>query len=405
MFYFLHTQFGLFRLFDYVTFRAAMAGLTALIVGFLVAPKLLAVLRHMRQPERDKRLMGDLAKEGGKVPTMGGLLILVAVLVSTLLWARLDNPYVWAALIVYLGMSAVGYWDDYKKVVLKSADGITGRQKMAGQALSALAAFALLAAVPESRTKMCELWTPFVKNPIVSAESSAQVRERLMQGEDFRRLKPEVQEAMVSARTPIFKAPSSGVATALVLAAAVALFALVCVGSSNAVNLTDGLDGLAIGCVITTALTFGVTAYLAGHREFADYLMISPVRGGGELAVICSALLGGSFVFLWYNAAPAEVYMGDVGALGLGGLIGAVAFMINQPFLLVIVGLVFVVEALSVMIQVAYFKRTGGRRIFLMTPIHHHFQKKGWPVTKIVTRFWLLSLLCAIVGLITLKLR
>lgn len=405
MLFFLHEHFGLFRLFEYVTFRAAMAGFTAMIVGFLVAPKLLEVLRHMRQPERDRKTMGELAKEGGKVPTMGGLIILVAVLVSTLLWARLDNPYVWAALIVYAGMSGVGYWDDYKKVVLKSADGITGRQKMAGQALSALAAFALLAAVPESRVKMCELWSPFVKNPVVSAESPEQVRARLELSEEFRRQKPEVQSALVAARSPLVRAPSSGVVFALVLAAAAAFFCLVSVGSSNAVNLTDGLDGLAIGCVITTALTFGVTAYLAGHREFADYLMVSHVRGAGELAVICAALLGGSFVFLWYNAAPAEVYMGDIGALGLGGLIGAVAFMINQPFLLVIVGLVFVVEALSVMIQVAYFKRTGGRRIFLMTPIHHHFQKKGWPVTKIVTRFWLLSLLCAIVGLITLKLR
>lgn len=405
MFYLLHEHFGFFRLFEYVTFRAAMAGFTAMVVGFLVAPKLLEILRHMRQPERDKRLMGDLAKEGGKVPTMGGLIILAAVFVSTLLWARLDNSYVWAALIVYGGMSAVGYWDDYKKVVLKSADGISGRQKMAGQAVSALAAFVLLVSFPESRAKMCELWAPFVKNPIVSAESPLQVRERLEQAEDFRRLKPEIRAAQVAARSPLIQAPSSGVWAVLVAVLAAAFFCLVAVGSSNAVNLTDGLDGLAIGCVITTALTFGVTAYLAGHREFADYLMISPVRNAGELAVICSALLGGSFVFLWYNAAPAEVYMGDVGALGLGGLIGAIAFMINQPFLLVIVGLVFVVEALSVMIQVAYFKRTGGRRIFLMTPIHHHFQKKGWPVTKIVTRFWLLSLLCAIVGLISLKLR
>lgn len=403
MLYFFHAYGGLFRLFDYVTFRAAMAGFTALVVGFIIAPRMLAFLRHMRQPERDKKLMGELAKEGGKVPTMGGLMILVPVVISTLLWARLDNSYIWAALVVYLGMSAVGYWDDYRKVVVKSSDGISGRSKLAGQVLSALAGFAILASFPESRAKMSELWVPFVKNPIVSAESPAMARERLAQSEDFRRGTPAAQESLVEARLPVV--PAGTIPVAVVLVAAIGFFCLVTVGASNAVNLTDGLDGLAIGCVITTALTFGFTAYLAGHREFADYLLISHVRGAGELAVVCSALLGGSFVFLWYNAAPAEVYMGDVGALGLGGLVGAIAFMINMPFLLVIVGMVFVVEALSVMIQVTYFKRTGGKRIFLMTPIHHHFQKKGWPVTKIVTRFWLLSLLCAIVGLITLKLR
>jgi len=404
MLYYLHQYGGVFRLFEYVTVRAAMAGFTALIVGFLLAPKLLAALRHLRQPERDKKLMGELAKEGGKVPTMGGLLILLPVVVSTLLWARLDNSYIWAALVVYAGMSATGWIDDYRKVVKKNADGISGREKLAGQTATALAAFAILMAFPESRTKMCELWVPFVKNPIVSAETPESIRaDYEKNAEGFRKFKPDTQEASVAARVPLV--PAGTLPVAVLIVAAAAFFALVCVGSSNAVNLTDGLDGLAIGCVITTALTFGVAAYLAGHREFADYLLISPVRGAGELSVVCAALLGGSFVFLWYNAAPAEVYMGDVGALGLGGLIGSVAFMINMPFLLVIVGAVFVVEALSVMIQVTYFKRTGGKRIFLMTPIHHHFQKKGWPVTKIVTRFWLLSLLCALVGLITLKLR
>lgn len=403
MLYFLHAYGGVLRLFEFVTFRAAMAGFTALFIGFVIAPRMLEFLRHMRQPERDKKLMGELAKEGGKVPTMGGLIILVPVVLSTLLWAKPDNSYIWAALVVYLGMSAVGYWDDYKKVVLKSADGISGRQKLAGQALSAMAAFAILASFPESRAKMTELWVPFVKNPIVSADTPEMVRDRLEQSEDFRRMIPDAQESLVSARSPVV--PAGTIPAVVVLIAAAGFFWLVAAGSSNAVNLTDGLDGLAIGCVITTALTFGFTAYLSGHREFAEYLLVSHVRGAGELAVVCSALLGGSFVFLWYNAAPAEVYMGDVGALGLGGLIGSIAFMINQPFLLVIVGMVFVVEALSVMIQVTYFKRTGGKRIFLMTPIHHHFQKKGWPVTKIVTRFWLLSLLCAIVGLISLKLR
>lgn len=403
MLYHLHTLGGAFRLFEYVTVRAALAAVLALIIGFGVAPKLLEYLRHIRQPERDRRLMGDLAKEGGKVPTMGGFLILAAVLPACALCCRWDNTYVWAAMIVYLGMSAVGWWDDYSKVVKKSADGISEKQKMAGLTATAFLAFSLLMAFPESRAKMCELWTPFVKNPVISADTSATVRERAEKNDEFRRMKPEAQEGHVAARLPLV--PAGTIPSLVVAIGAAAFFWLVCVGASNAVNLTDGLDGLAIGCVIPNALTFGVIAYLAGHREFADYLMISPVRGAGELGVVCAALLGGSFVFLWYNAAPAEVYMGDVGALGLGGLIGAVAFMVNQPALLVLVGAIFVVEAASVLIQRQYYKRTGGKRIFLMAPIHHHFQKKGWPVTKIVVRFWLLSLLCAIAGLVTLKLR
>ncbi len=275
MLYFLHAYGGLLRLFEFVTFRAAMAGFTALFIGFVIAPRLLTFLRHMRQPERDRKLMGELAKEGGKVPTMGGLIILVPVVISTLLWAKPDNTYVWAALVVYLGMSAVGYWDDYRKVVLKSADGISGRQKLAGQALSALAAFALLASFPESRAKMCEMWVPFIKNPIVSADTPEMVRDRLEQSDEFRRMAPEAQESLVAARTPVI--PAGTIPVALVLIAAGGFFCLVSAGASNAVNLTDGLDGLAIGCVITTALTFGFTAYLAGHREFAEYLLISHV--------------------------------------------------------------------------------------------------------------------------------
>jgi phospho-N-acetylmuramoyl-pentapeptide-transferase len=292
-------------------------------------------------------------------------MILFPVLISTLLWAR-PNVYVFAALIVYVGMSLVGWVDDYKKVSKKSHDGISARTKLAGQTLFALLAVGLLLLSSESWEKALELWVPFVKYPVITWQTF-----------------------------PLW----------LGVPLACAFFSIVSVGSSNAVNLTDGLDGLAIGCVISTTLIFGIVAYLAGHNEFSSYLNISHVTGSGELGVLCAALMGGSIVFLWYNASPAEVYMGDVGALGLGGVIGAIAFMIDQPFLLVIVGAVFVVEALSVVIQVAYFKRTGGKRIFLMTPIHHHFQKKGWPVTKIVIRFWLLSLLCGIAGLITLKLR
>ena len=204
---------------------------------------------------------------------------------------------------------------------------------------------------------------------------------------------------------PLWSAKSLGWPFLACLGIAGAFFVLVCVGCSNAVNLTDGLDGLAIGCVLITTMILGAVAYLAGHHEFATYLRISYVPGAGELAVFCSALVGGSLVFLWHNAAPAEIYMGDVGALGLGGGLGAVACLMHQPFLLAIVGGVFVVEAASVILQVAYFKRTGGQRLFLMTPIHHHFQKKGWPATKVVARFWILSLLCGLLGLLSLKLR
>ena len=244
MLYFLHDHGGLFRLFDYVTFRAAMAGFTALILGFLIAPKLLAALRHLRQPERDGKLMGELAKEGGKVPTMGGLLILFPVLISTLLWARLDNSYLWAALVAYAGMSAVGWWDDYRKVVKRNPDGISGREKLSGQLLSALAAFAILASFPESRAKMCELWVPFEKNPVVSAETPELVRGRLESSDEFRKAKPEAQDAMVAARTPVVPAGTIPAVVTL-LGAAAALSSRSCrSGRATRVNLTDGSTGL-----------------------------------------------------------------------------------------------------------------------------------------------------------------
>jgi phospho-N-acetylmuramoyl-pentapeptide-transferase len=265
-------------------------------------------------------------------------------------------------------MGLVGLYDDWLKVRHGSSDGISARMKLAGQGLVALSAFGIVLLDPAYRESLCEIWLPILNGPLWSANSL-------------------------------------GWPFLVCLGVAAAFFVLVCVGSSNAVNLTDGLDGLAIGCVIITTMIFGAVAYLAGHHEFATYLRISYVPGAGELAVFCSALVGGSLVFLWHNAAPAEIYMGDVGALGLGGGLGAVACLMHQPFLLAIAGGVFVVEAVSVILQVAYFKRTGGQRLFLMTPIHHHFQKKGWPATKVVARFWILSLLCGLLGLLSLKLR
>jgi phospho-N-acetylmuramoyl-pentapeptide-transferase len=361
-----HT-WGPFRLFEYISVRAILAGFTSLALGMFFSGRLIAMLSRLRQPERSAQLMGELAKEGGKVPTMGGLIIAVAMIPSVLLWARL-NVLVLAALWCLIGMGAVGLYDDWLKVRHGSADGISARMKLAGQGLVALLALGIVLLDPAYRTSLSEVWLPILNGPFWSDHSL-------------------------------------GLPYGICLGVAGAFFILVCVGCSNAVNLTDGLDGLAIGCVLITTMILGSVAYLVGHHDFSAYLRISYVPGAGELAVFCSALVGGSLVFLWHNAAPAEIYMGDVGALGLGGGLGAVACLMHQPFLLAIVGGVFVFEAVSVILQVAYFKRTGGKRLFLMTPIHHHFQKKGWPATKVVARFWILSVLCGLLGLLSLKLR
>ena len=357
---------GPLRLFDYLSVRMILAGVTALLLGLAVSGPVLRALSRLRQPERDARLMGELAKEGGKVPTMGGLLIAAATLPAALLWAK-PTPAVAAALACLLGMGALGLWDDWLKVRRGNADGISARAKLAGQGAVAALAYAIwVLASGDQGALASEVWVPGLARPVVSPE---------------------------------LLAPS----LALVLAGA--FFVLVATGASNAVNLTDGLDGLAIGCVLSVTLILGVVAYLAGDVRHADYLLIRHVPGAGELGVLCCALAGGSLVFLWHNAAPAEVYMGDVGALGIGGFLGATACLIHQPFLLAVAGGVFVLEAASVILQVAWFRRTGGRRLFLMTPIHHHFQRLGWPSTKVVARFWILSFLFGLLGLLTLKLR
>ncbi|MDR1497183.1 MAG: phospho-N-acetylmuramoyl-pentapeptide-transferase [Puniceicoccales bacterium] len=366
----LETFWGPFRLFEYQTFRAMMAGTTALVGGFLVAPWLLRKLDNLRQPEREAALMGeDIVKKGVQVPTMGGFLVLLPAMFAVFLWVRF-NVQVAAVIIVYLGMSAVGFVDDYLKIRKNDSAGLSEWAKMAGLVAAALPAVVLLLATPGAQAATIEIWVPFLKVAALSADA-----------------------------LPLW----------LGAAVAVVFFCVVTTGASNAVNFTDGLDGLAIGCVIASMLTFGLVAYLSGHAVFSNYLNISHVNGAGELAVLLGAVIGGAMVFLWYNAEPAQVYMGDLGALGLGGLIGAVAFVTNHPFLLVIVGGVFVVEAMSVIIQRVYYKHTKrrgeGRRIFKMTPIHHHFQKEGWANSKIVVRFWMLALLCGIVGLATLKLR
>ena len=382
--------FGPLRLLRFITLRTLMGAGTAALIGFLVGPWLIRQLRILKFGQHyDDDRTGDLAQRFDKknTPTMGGLLIFFSVFGSTFLWAQ-PNIWVLVSMLVFAGLTAVGFRDDYLKVVRKSRDGISSWEKILWQTLITLAALVLLAWDPQTSEKIAELWVPFVKYPVVVL--------------------------------PLAKGPGVGnllqsflAHPGLVGLSMTALFVLMflwLVGFSNAINLTDGLDGLAIGCTITVALTYGLMAYGAGNLKVAEYLLIGHVPGAGELTVICGALVGAGMAFLWYNSYPAEVFMGDTGSLAIGGLLGILAFMVQQPLTLVLVGGVFVAEAVSVIIQVGFFKFTRyrfgeGRRVFLMAPIHHHFQKRGWPETKVVLRFWILSLMCALAGLGTLKLR
>jgi phospho-N-acetylmuramoyl-pentapeptide-transferase len=359
--------FGPFRLFQYITFRAVVAGGTSFLLGFVIAPWLFRKLRSLKvsQAFRDKEEVGELAELHEKkqdTPTMGGLMIFATVTLSSLLWAK-PNVYVLTTLVTYTILTLTGFLDDYLKVTKQDSGGLAGRWKMLMQALATIVVIFMLSSglgdSLGSAEKMRELWAPFWKGPLI--------------------------ESMPMVLVFVF-------------------FFFVLCGSSNAINLTDGLDGLAIGCTVTVALAFGIMAYASGHAGIAEYLAVSWVPGSGELAVICAALLGGGLSFLWFNAHPAEVFMGDTGSLAIGGLIGVVALLVHQPFTLVIVGGIFVWEAVSVILQVASFKMTG-KRIFRMSPIHHHFELKGWHENKVVIRFWILSLVFAIAGLATLKLR
>lgn len=355
--------FGPLRLFRYLTLRSACAGLTAMSIGFIVGPWIFAKLRELRarQSLRGADEVGQLAElhaAKAQTPTMGGLMICVSVVTSAVLWAR-PNVYVYTGLLVYVGMTVIGFLDDYLKVARRNSDGLSGRYKLAGQALLTVLALAMLLSFPDSAAKMRQLWVPFYKDMLINS---------------------------------------------MPLWALVPYLFLILAGSSNAINLTDGVDGLAIGCTVTVALAYAIMAYAAGNAIIADYLFISFIPGTGELTVLCAAMLGASLAFLWYNSHPAEVFMGDTGSLALGGLIGIIAFMVHQPLTLVIVGGIFVMEAGSVILQVASFK-TRGKRIFKMSPIHHHFELKGWHENKVVIRFWILSLIFAMAGLATLKLR
>ena len=347
----------IFNLFRYITFRAGAAFFTALIFGFIFGQPLINFLRRKQkkgQPIREDGPQTHFVKAG--TPTMGGLLILSALLFSTLLWARLDNPYVWIVLLVTYAFGLIGFADDYAKVTKQTSAGLSSRTRfIIGLVIAALAGAAAVWFHPDDLTGQLAL--------------------------------PFLNETMLN--LGIFFVPFSMV---------------VIVGAANAVNLTDGLDGLAIMPVMIAAGTLGVIAYTVGRVDFAEYLGVNYVPGTGELLIFVAALIGGGLGFLWYNAPPAAVFMGDTGSLALGGALGAIAVVTKHEIVLAIVGGLFVVEALSVIIQVLYFKRTG-RRVFLMAPIHHHFEKKGWAEPQIVIRFWIISLILALIGLATLKLR
>ncbi|PKP70791.1 MAG: phospho-N-acetylmuramoyl-pentapeptide-transferase [Alphaproteobacteria bacterium HGW-Alphaproteobacteria-4] len=346
-----------FNLFRYITFRAGAAFFTALLFGFLFGRPLIDLLRRRQgkgQPIRDDGPQSHLAKAG--TPTMGGLLILSALLVSTLLWARLDNAYVWIVMGVTFSFGVIGFADDYAKVTKQTSKGVSSRLRFAaGLVIAGVAAALATRLHPEGLANQLAL--------------------------------PVFKDALVNLGW--FFVPFSMV---------------VIVGAANAVNLTDGLDGLAVMPVMIAAGTLGVIAYVVGRTDFSAYLGVHFVPGTGELFIFTAALIGGGLGFLWYNAPPAAVFMGDTGSLALGGALGAIAVCTKHEIVLAIVGGLFVVEALSVIIQVLYFKRTG-RRVFLMAPIHHHFEKKGWAEPQIVIRFWIISLILALIGLATLKLR
>ncbi|KNG95143.1 phospho-N-acetylmuramoyl-pentapeptide-transferase [Pseudaestuariivita atlantica] len=349
---------GFFNLFRYITFRAGGAFFTALIFGFVFGRPLINVLRKRQgkgQPIRDDGPEGHFVKAG--TPTMGGLLILTALLTSTLLWARLDNPYIWMILFVTLSFGAIGFADDYAKVSKQNTAGVPGKVRLLlGFVIAAIAAFWAVYFHPEPLQNQLAL--PVFKDVLINLGY-------------------------------LFFIPFA---------------MIVIVGSANAVNLTDGLDGLAIMPVMIASATLGIIAYAVGRVDFTEYLDVHYVPGTGEILIFAAGLIGGGLGFLWYNAPPAAVFMGDTGSLALGGALGAIAVATKHEIVLAIVGGIFVVEALSVIIQVLYFKRTG-KRVFLMAPIHHHYEKKGWAEPQIVIRFWIISLILAMIGLATLKVR
>ena len=381
----LSPEFGFFRVFQYITFRAVMAALTALLIGLIAGPAVIRRLAALKigQPIREYAMQSHLAKSG--TPTMGGVLILIGIAVSTLLWADLSNRFVWIVMIVTFGFGAIGWVDDWRKVVNKDPEGMRSREKYMWQSIIGLvAALYLVFSISESNNlRVVELFYSWVKSGFdVDLPPKAGL------------LLPFIKE--VSYPLGVF--------------GFVIMTYLVIVGSSNAVNLTDGLDGLAIMPVVMVGSALGVFAYVTGSSVYSKYLLFPYIPGSGELMIFCAAMAGAGLAFLWFNTHPAQVFMGDVGALALGGALGTIAVIVRQEIVLAIMGGIFVVEALSVMLQVTYFKYTKkkygeGRRILKMAPLHHHFEKSGWKETQVVVRFWIITMLLCLVGLSTLKLR
>ena len=361
MLYYLFTLrnlFSGFNVFRYITFRTAWAALTALIISFIFGPWLIERMRRIKAGQyiRDEGPKSHQQKAG--TPTMGGILINVAIVIPTILWADIFNPYIWIVLFVTFAYGAIGFIDDYRKLAKKQNEGLTAREKFSMQIGVALAAGLAIAYLPSIHNNYSTTITfPFLKHVVLN-------------------LGP----------------------------AYIGLIVVILVGCSNGVNLTDGLDGLAIGSTLIVGVTYTVLTYAAGNFRIADYLRIAWVPQSGELAVFCGAMVGASLGFLWFNAHPAEIFMGDVGSLALGGAIGCLAVIIKQELLLGLVGGLFVLEGMSVVLQVASFKLTG-RRIFKMSPLHHHFELSGWKETKVVVRFWIIAIIFALFSLSTLKLR
>ena len=381
----MHPELGFLRVFQYLTFRAVMAAMTALLIGLLAGPWVINRLRALKigQPVRGYAMETHLVKSG--TPTMGGVLILLAIAISTLLWVDLHNRFVWTVLIVTFGFGAVGWSDDWRKVVRKDPEGMPSREKFMWQSLIGLGAslFLVFSIAESDNFRVLQLIADW-------ASSGFTIN-----------LPPKAGLML-----PFFKQ----ISYPLGVWGFVALTFVVIVGSSNAVNLTDGLDGLAIMPVVMVGSALGIFAYVTGSKVYSEYLFLPHIAGAGELLVFCGAMMGAGLAFLWFNAHPAQVFMGDVGALALGGALGTIAVIVRQEIVLAIMGGIFVVVALSVMLQVTYFrytkKRYGtGQRLFKMAPLHHHFEKNGWRETQVVVRFWIITMLLCLAGLSTLKLR
>jgi len=369
-----------FNVFTYLTLRAVLATGTALVIGLVAGPAVIRWLTEMKigQSVRTDGPQTHLEKSG--TPTMGGALILISIVVTTVLWADLSNRFIWVVLLVMFGFGWIGWVDDYRKVVKRDSKGMPAREKFLWQTVVGLTAaiYLTLAIAAPSTSRMWALLLEWMANGFVT---------RL----------PSRADLIV----PFFK----NVAYPMGVVGFAALSYLVIVGASNAVNLTDGLDGLAIMPTVMIGSALGVFAYVVGRADWARYLLFPHIPGAGELAIVCGAIAGAGLAFLWFNAYPAEVFMGDVGALALGAVLGTIAVITRQEIVLFIMGGVFVAETVSVMMQVIYFRWTGGRRIFRMAPLHHHFELSGWKENQVVVRFWIITMILVLIGLSTLKIR